>query len=84
MYSKVIAYFRMKVKKLVDEDVIATAKSLVISSTATDLDSKFEDAVSLLPLDFEDKATLTTSWEGAPSSSFYFIFYTQRPTDAQA
>ncbi len=67
--------FRTKVKKLVNEGVIASTNSLVVSSTATDLDGKFEDAIALLPLDFEDKATLTTSWKGAPSSGIFPRLY---------
>ena len=62
--SDVTPDFGDMVKKLVHEGVIAAAHDLVISSTATDLDGKFEDAISLLPLDFDDKTTLTVSWKG--------------------
>ncbi|KIP07194.1 hypothetical protein PHLGIDRAFT_35576 [Phlebiopsis gigantea 11061_1 CR5-6] len=43
---------------------IRDAQNLVISSNATDLDSKFDDLVSHLKVDVEDKLTAIVSWKG--------------------
>lgn len=53
-----------QVKNLKTENVIGAVDNLIISSTATDLDRKFEEVMARLRLDYEDKSTLTLSWKG--------------------
>lgn len=53
-----------QVKNMKTENVIGAVDNLIISSTATDLDRKFEEVMARLRLDYEDKSTLTLSWKG--------------------
>lgn len=52
------------IRDLRASQTILDAQSFVISSTATDLDMKFDNLLAHLKLDVDDKLTAVVSWRG--------------------